>query len=88
MPARIFMNVDLPAPFSPTTANTSPALKRKETLSNACTPGKCLRTSRTSSKDAIVAHRPWTDFAESVPPGFRMLMAQVCRGLGSASGVN
>src|SRR6516165_5333713 len=43
MPASTFISVDLPAPFSPTMARTSPALMLTETSSRACTPGKCLR---------------------------------------------
>src|SRR5438874_1353526 len=49
MPARIFMSVDLPAPFSPTTARTSPARSSSETRSRAWTPGKCLLTATTLS---------------------------------------
>src|SRR5580704_2452612 len=38
-PARIFISVDLPAPFSPTSACTSPAATSKDTPSSARTPG-------------------------------------------------
>ena len=38
-PARIFISVDLPAPFSPTSACTSPAPTSNETPSSARTPG-------------------------------------------------
>src|SRR5262245_57603847 len=41
-PARTFIRVDLPAPFSPTTASTSPGETESDTPSSACTPGKCL----------------------------------------------
>src|ERR1700722_14719439 len=50
MPAMIFINVDLPAPFSPISAWTWPRLRRNETSSSASTPGKALRTFSTSSR--------------------------------------
>ena len=37
-PVTILMSVDLPAPFSPTSACTSPARRSNETSRNACTP--------------------------------------------------
>src|SRR4030095_2020318 len=40
MPPRIFIRVDLPAPFSPASATTSPALIWKSTPLSACTPPK------------------------------------------------
>src|SRR6478752_6541664 len=43
-PARICMSVDLPAPFSPTTAWISPARKPTWTRSSARTPGNLLVT--------------------------------------------
>ena len=46
-PARIFMSVLLPAPFSPTTATTSPRASVSDTSSKASTPGKRLETERT-----------------------------------------
>src|SRR5262245_48067379 len=54
MPAKIFMSVDLPAPFSPTTARTAPARTSSETRSNARTPGKLLLTSRTSNSGRVM----------------------------------
>src|SRR5712692_5541829 len=42
MPASTFISVDLPAPFSPTRACTSPRLSSNCTLSRARTPGKVL----------------------------------------------
>src|SRR6516225_6059023 len=42
-PLKIFIRVDLPAPFSPTSTCTSPARRSKLTLSRATTPGKVLR---------------------------------------------
>ena len=47
-PERIFMSVDLPAPFSPTRAWTSPLRRSNETWSSAFTPGKLLETPSTS----------------------------------------
>src|SRR5690242_1886030 len=38
-PARILTSVDFPAPFSPTSACTSPARTSKSTPESACTPG-------------------------------------------------
>ncbi len=38
----IFMSVDLPAPFSPTRASTSPSATEKPTSSSALTPGNDL----------------------------------------------
>ncbi len=43
-PARIFIRVDFPAPFSPTIAWISPRRTARETPSRACTPGKALET--------------------------------------------
>src|SRR6195952_2020558 len=43
MPARIFIRVDLPAPFSPISACTVPRFSRNETSSSATTPGNSLR---------------------------------------------
>src|SRR5262245_35553500 len=39
-----FIKVDLPAPFSPTTARTSPRPTVIDTSSSARTPGNCFRT--------------------------------------------
>src|SRR5205823_1759259 len=44
-----FISVDLPAPFSPATACTSPGRMSRLTRSSACTPGKRLLTPRTSN---------------------------------------
>src|SRR6516165_1489988 len=48
MPARIFISVLLPAPFSPIKACTSPAQTRRSTPFKARTPGKLLVIWRTS----------------------------------------
>src|SRR5262249_48718840 len=57
MPQMIFTSVDLPAPFSPSSACTSPARRLKFTPSGACTPGKLLemsvRTKSGSSKRSL-----------------------------------
>src|ERR1700676_5535637 len=51
-PERIFMSVDLPAPFSPTRACTSPATTSNVTPSSARTPGKVLTMSRICNRGA------------------------------------
>src|ERR671937_63390 len=58
----MFISVDLPAPFSPRSACTSPRRRSKSTLSSATTPGKRLvipRISRTvdASTGAILRRR-------------------------------
>src|SRR4051794_14295326 len=48
----MFISVDLPAPFSPSSACTSPWSRSKPTLSFASTPGNCFvipRSSRTGA---------------------------------------
>ena len=42
MPETIFISVDLPAPFSPTTPTVSPDRTLKSTSATAWTPGKVL----------------------------------------------
>src|SRR5438094_8834855 len=41
-PVTILMKVDLPAPFSPTSACTSPAARSNDTPRSACTPANVL----------------------------------------------
>src|SRR5262249_12798741 len=53
-PARIFIRVDLPAPFSPSSAWTSPTATVRETSSRARTPGYCLLIWRISSAGTSV----------------------------------
>jgi hypothetical protein len=48
------MSVDLPAPFSPHTATTSPRPTVKLTPSKATTPGNLLEIPRTSSKGELL----------------------------------
>jgi len=54
-PVSTFIRVDLPAPFSPTSACTSPAFRSKRALFNACTPAKrfSIPSIRTSSSVKI-----------------------------------
>ncbi len=54
----IFINVDLPAPFSPSTAWISPAATRSEMPSLARTPGYSLVTSWSSSLKALGSRDP------------------------------
>src|SRR5580692_1932750 len=57
MPVRILTIVDLPAPFSPISAVTSPALRPKVTSCKARTPGKLFETpvrARTGAAPAVV----------------------------------
>src|SRR4051794_39359761 len=58
-PARIFIKVLLPAPFSPQTAWTSPALALSVTPPSACTPPKFLVMSLISRRGvdrSLMAH--------------------------------
>src|SRR2546421_994156 len=50
----MFIRVDLPAPFSPRSAWTSPSTSSKSTWSLASTPGNCLVIPR-SSRTAVAA---------------------------------
>src|SRR6476619_1265546 len=56
VPARMFISVDLPAPFAPQTAWTSPASAEKSTWSSASTPGN-RRVSPRVSRSGIVLFR-------------------------------
>src|ERR1043165_5951663 len=53
-PPRIFISVDLPAPFSPMSATISPAPTLKLTLSSATTPGNRLPTAVISSMGVFI----------------------------------
>src|ERR1700722_15241233 len=58
-PVIILMRGDFPAPFSPTSAWTSPGSKSKETLFNARTPEyafEMLLASRSGMKDMRIAY--------------------------------
>src|SRR5260221_213198 len=59
-PKRIFIKVDLPAPFSPIRAWTSPALRSKSTPFNACTPANALVMLRSSSRGFDEESPPWS----------------------------
>ena len=52
-PYRQFISVDLPAPFSPSSAWISPARTSRSTASLATTPGKILVTPRSSSTGVL-----------------------------------
>ena len=54
-PASILTSVDLPAPFSPTSACASPPYRSKDTFWTAATAPNDLETSRTRSTGASVA---------------------------------
>src|SRR5215217_6848992 len=71
----MFISVDLPAPFSPRRALTSPARRSKSTLSFARTPGNCLvmcRSSRTGGsaipRDPNEGRRPVRTGGGGCPP--------------------
>src|SRR5579875_3632316 len=49
MPPRIFMSVDLPAPFSPISASTSPFCRTSSTSRNTATPENALPMPRIAS---------------------------------------
>src|SRR5581483_11279567 len=77
----MFISVDLPAPFSPRRACTSPARTSKSTRSFATTPGKRLvipRTSRTGASAAIA--RDSTGVGGGPPPS-RVLRLELDDGL-------
>src|SRR5262245_60989033 len=51
-PLRIFMSVDLPAPFSPSSTCTSPRCTARSTPSSATTPGNRLQMPRITNAGA------------------------------------
>src|SRR5882672_10199087 len=63
-PLRTFINVDLPAPFSPSSTWTSPARRSKSTPSSATTPGKRLETPRISRRAEAGIGDMLVDFRE------------------------
>src|SRR5215208_3649410 len=69
MPARTFISVDLPAPFSPTRPSTSFSRRKRPTSSRAVTPGNRLTSPSTSN--ATPVHWPVT----SSPGGGRCRVA-------------
>src|SRR5271169_6108265 len=69
----IFINVLLPAPFSPTSPWISPLRKAKSTLLSASTPPNALETPASSSKagEDSNAERPgyaWTPGSDQIMP--------------------
>src|SRR5271169_2954903 len=64
-PVTILISVDLPAPFSPTSAWTSPPLRSSDTPSSARTPGNDLVTESTTR---FTSGRPAVDGAPAVQP--------------------
>ena len=62
----MFMSVDLPAPFSPSSAWTSPARRSKSTSSLATMPGKRLTMPRISTA------RVWSFMAGDDASGARL----------------
>src|SRR5690242_5386975 len=70
----ILMSVDLPAPFSPSKALTSPGFISKLTLSRATTPGKNLEMPFATSTGSLDAAErafecigDWSFTASSIP---------------------
>lgn len=65
MPYRIFIRVDLPAPFSPTRAWTVPRRTVMSMSWLATTPGNRLVMPRSSTAwgllDALMTHSPWQE---------------------------
>src|SRR5665647_3253748 len=57
MPERIFIRHDLPAPFSPTIASTSPELSSNWTPLRAWTPGNDLAIPETSRRALTAGSR-------------------------------
>src|SRR5205085_12406166 len=70
-PARIFISVLLPAPFSPLTASTSPRPSVRLTPVSALTPGKRLLTSRTSRRGGAAMGTRQEDTGRASLPGSR-----------------
>ena len=59
------ISVDLPAPFSPTRACTSPGRRSSETPRSACVDPKLFDTSTTDSSDGSLGDlvaSPWSTF--------------------------
>src|SRR5437764_8669592 len=63
-PLRIFMSVDLPAPFSPRSTWTSPGWTSRSTPSSATRPGNALRMPRI---DSAGAGRSDTEASQELP---------------------
>src|SRR5262245_26987018 len=68
-PAKIFMSVLLPAPFSPQTAWTSPALAVNDRSNSARTPPNFLEMFRISSRGSEAGERRSMRFGEGLMDG-------------------
>src|SRR4051794_33347188 len=70
-PARILSRVDLPAPFSPSSAITSPRRTSKSTPCSACTPGKLLLIPdmRRRGSTGAVRRTSWRRWGSPAGPG-------------------
>ena len=72
-PARTLIRVDLPAPFSPSRAWTSPARRSKLTSVSAATPGKPLLTPARRTTGAVFSDTApagaWAAACNTTPPG-------------------
>src|SRR5436190_12266360 len=76
----ILINVDLPAPFSPTSACTSPARNSNDTPFSACTPPNDLLRPLARS-NIVIHHSPLTSaspaFLAHTPPPLPTTPAQL-----------
>src|SRR5437763_3722228 len=84
----MFISVDLPAPFAPRSACTSPLRRSKSTASFASTPGKRFvmpRSSRTGGESATLGAilGRYAEGGPVSPPSGRSVrrLAELCRGL-------
>src|SRR6266480_4705048 len=81
----MFISVDLPAPFSPSSACTSPRRTSKETSSLATTPGNSLRIPRISrTRSSATRSHPTKKREEGrpgSPPSCRAVLRKHCRNL-------
>src|SRR5919112_802526 len=68
-PVRILMKVDLPAPFSPTSACTSPADRSNETRFKARTPANALLMER-ASRSGVIKKKSDADGSWMLPQRF------------------
>src|SRR4051794_15076874 len=75
-PAMILMRVDLPAPFSPTIACTSPDCRSRSTPRSACTPPYRFSTPLRRSTDGP------PDVCAVSPPGWVVVMGLLREGSG------
>src|ERR1700722_20322902 len=64
-PAKIFMRVDLPAPFSPTTPSTSPSSSERDTSLRTGTPRNALETRSISRRCGNAPPRPFESLSPS-----------------------